>query len=182
MIRKTLAALAIVTGGAAQAATYDWSYSFDTGTPQVLAGVIEGAPAEFSATLIQISSIHDVTLNGVAFGGPLTAVNNAHWWYGGIGTPTVTLDGTEMNFCAASVGICEEDGFLFSAGGTTRDFALFPAEARTVNYPGFGPFDTYDEAGWSMTLRAAAVPVPAGMGLLLVALSGLACVARRRSA
>ncbi len=170
---KILSSIALsmsLASGASQAATFEWDYVFDSGA--VLSGVTQGTLGADMDT-ITIEAIEDVSLNGMFFADSLL-FESASGFVGIPGVPAaMSLSGTVMDVCADTLGDCALGvGFFFiadaSAGTNIPDRAFLIEDI---------PFDA---TAWTISQRAAAVPLPASGVLLIAGLAGLGAVRRRK--
>ncbi|HEY4080009.1 MAG TPA: PEP-CTERM sorting domain-containing protein [Burkholderiaceae bacterium] len=177
------AALALASF-AANATTFDFSYSFDTnnvsdGNPLVLTGSFTGTQ---SGNLITDVTGVQLFLNGTAFSGPLLleGFNNvtSNW-----DTKTAAVISTDAGLSNFAIADADE---TLNPNGVTNFFRLSGGEALvvTTNIGGAdgSNFLAGDEsavnAKWTVT--ASAVPEPSTYALLLAGLGSIGLLVQRR--
>ena len=196
MIKKLIqaAALLAVCGGAAQASTYDFSYSFTSnfapaGTqPPVVTGSFDGT---LSGNLLTNISDVSVAVNGVAFNGPLFIGA----WDPSIGTnggvnfaanaAVVSTNGAQNNFVIGDtndplLGSPFTNLFYYVSGAPGTTPSGGSQEVSLQNVAGPSGFDLDTVGTWSLT--PAPVPLPAALPLLVSGLGLFAAAKRRRRA
>lgn len=180
-LKKTLIAATLGLAFAmpqAHASLFSLTYIDSSGG--TLSAVLDGTLLGDNNTVI-INSVHDfATWNGTP-GPSLPFVGSQDAAYPGIpgGLPTLTLDGSFMDF-VAETALSNNDGFIFSAG-TAFSAVVAGGSPVYTSAPFFGgAFEPFQAANYSLTPVAAAVPVPATLPLL--AIGGAALIARRRKA
>jgi hypothetical protein len=195
MIKKLLTAAAVcaaLTGGAAHASTFDFSYTFADG--QDITGSLMGTSTDGGQTVTNISDLQ-VSFNGIAFAGgqgplQINTWNTTSESFTDTTPATISANGALNNFVIsdvdAAVGTPKYEflyindpvlgsevvaqNFLqtdsFSVGSTQLDFDV-PANA----------------GAWTLT-QATPVPLPATLPLLASTLGGLGLfgIGRRRIA
>ncbi|SDF69156.1 MULTISPECIES: FxDxF family PEP-CTERM protein [unclassified Duganella] len=177
ILRHAACAVALLAATAAQATTYQYSYTFADGN--VASGTFDG-----TANGNLITDLTNITAfaNGVAFktqyGEVATTIFNyaSDMWGGAAGGAVASFDGTANNLLFT--GGTRQPGGGFFYGSTLN---LGP---RMTNLLGAGvtPWGStggaYSAARWSVS----AVPEPATYGMLLGGLGLVGLMARRRRA
>ncbi len=186
MIKKFIQAAALVaafTGGAAHAATYDFSYTFADGL--ALTGSLDGT---LSGALVNNISNVNVTFNGTAFSGTLLGgtFNSASGAFDFGSAPVVSTNASLNNFVFADSadptgnGLTNEFYFVNGASpsqsGGNQEVFVANDNILTNN----ADFDNPASGTWSLT-AATPVPLPAGLPLLLSGLGVLGVTHRRRA-
>ena len=186
MIKKLIqaAALLAVCGGAANASTYDFSYTFTNNNvpAPVVTGTFDGT---LTGNLLTNISDVSVSVNGVAFNGPLFLGS----WDSTAGavsfaanTAVVSTNAAQNNFVIADTSDPSLATFtnLFyyvsGAPGTTPSGGS--QEVSLQNIAGPSAFDLDTVGTWSLT--PAPVPLPAALPLLVSGLGLIAAAKRRR--
>jgi hypothetical protein len=179
VLKKIIAATALVaalTGGAAQASTFDFSYTFTDGL--AITGTLDGT---LNGALVSGISNVNVTFNGIAFSGPLFAgsFNSATSSYDySSGAAVVSTNAALNNFIFADsndpAGNNVTNYFYFLNGASPSDQQVFAANGNVLTNN--ADFDGPAVGTWSLT----PVPLPAALPLLLSGLS-LFGIKRRRS-
>jgi hypothetical protein len=182
---KNFAAAAILLAAAstaASAATYDFSYEFDSGL--FLEGVLEGTLQGDNDT-INVEDFGTVTLNGIALPDiDPTEIASVSDFNNNALQPVVSLSGSVMDVfvCALgfntnnNCGFANEGGFFMSTGGNTT--GVFAGDGNF-----FTASSAFYAANWSIALaNTAAIPLPATLplGLGALALIGLVGIRQRR--
>jgi hypothetical protein len=186
VIKKLIqaAALLAVCGGAANASTYDFSYTFtnnNVGTP-VVTGSFDGT---LSGNLLTNISDVSVSVNGVAFNGPLSIGA----WDSSAGdvnfaanAAVVSTNGAQNNFVIGDTNdpllgtFTNLFYYVSGAPGTTPSGGS--QEVSLQNIAGPSAFDLDAVGTWSLT--PAPVPLPAALPLLVSGLGLFAAAKRRR--
>ncbi len=155
------AALAISTlvGASAQAAVFNFSYTFGDG--QVAAGVVEGT-VQPDGNTIDVFTVDSLTTNGQSID-PAIVMNGDN-----VVPAIATFDGSFMDFVAQDP--------------TLRYGLVVQSVSVAVIDPlvGLGTFEGYKPAHWSITETGAAVPEPATWAMMLLGFAGLGYAAYQR--
>ena len=172
--------LAALTSFAANATTYDFSYTF--GDSSVITGSLSGNLN--GAYVDNISNVH-VSFNGTAFSGG--SLFNAAW-----NTATGNFDNTIAAVVSTNGAL---NNFVFADSNVPADYsasnyfyfvndpATYGHEAFAVNYNTVtvdSALDNPSNASWSLV--AAPVPEPETHAMLLAGLGLIGVAARRRHA
>ena len=154
----------------AQAAIFGFSYTSGAGT--VLAGTVDGV-LQGDGNSVFVTSVEDfVTVDGVDQGQIQTVDSISNFISSTGASPTLTLDGSFLDFCASVGTDCADgQGFTFDSNGGSFGVVSF----------GFGDLgETYNSANWNMS-AVSAVPVPAAAWLMGSALVGLFGFRKKKS-
>ncbi len=172
-MRQTTAILGLalaLSTGAAQAATYAFRYAADAG---IVTGRLTGTLQADHNTVL-VSSVRDfVTVGGVMLPS-FPFVTTGSTIYGVPRSPTVTLDGSNLDFLACNVDeFCSGEGVGFDPDvlAFTPVFRVFAA----VISP-----DLIEEATDASRWSISAVPEPATWGLMVAGFGLIGTAARRR--
>lgn len=172
---RAAAALAAFAAGAANATTFDFSYTFDDNT--ALTGTLQG---DLSGSLItNVADVH-VFLNGTEFSGaPLfaSAWDPVAQNWDNTKAPVISTNAALNNFILADTNVPTDFGasnYFYFINDSTNGSQVF---ANNVN-TGQIALDSPANGTWS--IAAAPVPLPATLPLLISGLGLL--VARRRAA
>jgi hypothetical protein len=186
VIKKLIQAAALLAAcsGAAQASTFDFSYTFtnsSTDTPPVITGSFDGTQ---SGNLFTNISDVSVSVNGVAFNGPLSIGS----WDSSAGavnftasSAVVSTNGALNNFVIADTNdpsLSTFTNLFYYVSGTTPD-QLGTQEVSLQNVAGPSAFDN-DAQGGVGTWSVQPVPLPAALPLLVSGLGLFAAAKRRR--
>jgi hypothetical protein len=193
VIKKLIqaAALLAVCGGAANASTYDFSYSFTSNfappdtQPPVVTGSFDGT---LNGNLFTNISDVSVSVNGVAFSGQLSigswdasagptgAVNFA------ASSAVISTNGALNNFVIADTtdpNLGTYTNLFYYVSGTTPDQVGGQEVSLQVVPTGLSGFDN-DALGGVGTWSVQPVPLPAALPLLVSGLGLFAAAKRRR--
>lgn len=172
MVRRTVAVLglALALSGAAQATNYAFSYAADAG---IVRGRLTGTLQADQKTVV-VSSVRDfVTVGGVKLPSfPFVTTGSAI--YGVPRAPTVTLDGSNLDFLACNVDeFCSGEGIGFDPDtlAFTPVFRIFAAAISP---------DLIEEATDASRWSISALPEPASWALMVVGFGLVGTAARRR--
>jgi hypothetical protein len=198
MIKKLLTAAAVcaaLTGGAAHASTFDFSYSFADG--QEITGSLMGTSTDGGQTVTNISDIQ-VSLNGIAFAGgqgplQINAWNTTSESFTDTTPATISANGALNNFSISDVDTAVNPSSFKYEFSYVNDPVLgnTVVAANTLQTDSFSvgatqlDFDSPANAGaWTLTEVATPVPLPATLPLLASAVGGLGLfgIGRRRIA
>ena len=171
---------------AAQATTFDFSYTFDpnntgNGLPVTISGSFDGTEI---GNLISNISNAVVSINGNAFSGPIMveAADASGNWSSTV-APVISTDVGQTNFIFADADVAN------NPAGVSNYFYITTGQAGGVNFnvtdAGGNPlsgFETASNASWTVT-AAAAVPEPSTYAMLAAGLGliGLVSLRRRQS-
>lgn len=160
----------------AEAALFDFSYVASGGT---LAGTVDGTLQADHNTVIVNSLLDFVAVNGVAEPSlPFLSSWDAFWSLS-TSLPTLTLDGSRLDFLACTSSSCSGNGIAFGAGTNITTFSYgYDAYSYWNSVGGSGPLP-YNPANWQMSAQST-VPAPATLPLL--AIGGAAMAWRHRKA
>ncbi len=172
MIKRIIAAaLLAVSGTAANAAQWDFSYAAATGT---VSGRIDGA-LQGDGNVIFVNSLTNLQFGG-APGPALPVIISSSQVYGQPATtPRLSLDGTviDLGVCQVSCAFGEEYLVFLRPG-------IFAGPSIFLSTAGYGSaFGTFDTAKWNVT-AVAAVPEPDNWALLITGFGLVGAVARQR--
>lgn len=164
MLKTILPAAAIALScAAADAATYTYSYEFKTG--DVVSGTLEGTLLSDMNT-IDVTSAAAPLLNGAAFGDDVSELSSDDGWT--LGTATVTLDGSLVNFAVANSSFTVGFNIISPKGGVGLNDTTFSDVMIHM----------YRPENWSISV----VPLPAGGMLILTGFVAFTLVRRRTAA
>ena len=158
----------------AEAALFDFSYIASNGT---VAGVLDGTLQADHNTVVVNSILDFATFDsgsGPVAGPSLPSILSIEEVLGGTGSPLASLDGSVMDFCAASGISCSPDGFAFD--GVVQAYGG-PGYISGSSFG--GDTEAYNPANWHLSAQSS-VPAPATLPLL--AIGGAAMAWRRRKA
>ncbi|HXO57260.1 MAG TPA: hypothetical protein VN866_12065 [Mycobacterium sp.] len=196
MIKKLLTAAAVcaaLTGGAAHASTFDFSYTFTDG--QVITGSLMGTSTDGGQTVTNISDLQ-VSFDGVAFlggQGPLQidTYNPATETFTDTTPATISANGALNNFVISDVdAVVGTPDYEFLYINDPNPFVGSQVVAQNflqTNSSGdstqLGIDEPANAGAWTLT-AATPVPLPATLPLLASALGGLGLfgIGRRRIA
>lgn len=188
MDKIRLAACLAVTGlvsmasaSQAIAATFDFSYTFNSGV--VAAGRLVGEIDSSDSNIVNVTGLEDfVTVDGVSTGVSFTRIDSAsNYSYGTGEAPIVSFDGSILNLFFCDTGSC-------SAIMTfNKNVPSAYVEAGLLGGGISASIDHPMNNSWSLTAipstaMPSVVPLPAALPLFLAAFGGLGLVGRRRKA
>lgn len=193
MIKKLIQAAALLAAcsGAAQASTYDFSYTFTSnfapaGTqPPAVTGSFDGT---LNGNLFTNISDVSISVNGVAFSGPLSIGS----WDASVGTSgavnfaassaVISTNGALNNFVIADTSdpnLATYTNLFYYVSGTTPDQVGSQEVSLQIVPTGLSGFDN-DSLGGVGTWSVKPVPLPAALPLLVSGLGLFAAAKRRR--
>jgi hypothetical protein len=175
LLLKAAAIAAVFAACAANASTFDFSYTFADG--QALTGSLDGT---LNGSLVtNISDVH-VSLDGTAFlGAPLfaAAYNTTTGTWDNTTPAVVSTNGALNNFIFSDTAVPTDIGvsnyFYFVNDPNGTNTGVFAANVNTSQ----AAFDNVPGA-WSLT--PAPVPLPAALPLIISGLGLFGAAARRR--
>lgn len=171
LTRLAILSLALA-GGAAQGTTYRFSYAADAG---LLTGRLTGTLQSDLNTVIVDGVGDHLRLDGVALP-TFPFVTTGSTIYGSPRTPTVTLDGSNLDFLA-----CTGDEFCSGEGiGFDSDVLAFTPVFR-IYVAAVSP-DLIEEAAEASRWSISALPEPAAWSLMVAGFGLVGFTARRRKA
>ena len=184
MIKKLIQAAALLAAcsGAAQASTFDFSYTFSDG--QKLSGSLDGTLSGDLVTNISNVSVtfDDVAFTATLFGGtfvPSSTGSNVGAYSYGANSAVVSTNAALNNFIFADNNDPQANNatnwFYFVNGTTPTGQGTQEVEAGNIA-TGNIAFDNPGSGTWSL----APVPLPAALPLLMSGLGLLAAAKRRR--
>jgi hypothetical protein len=183
ILKATLISASLaLTPLAANADSFNFSYSFNPfntgdGNPLAVTGSLTG---DLSDSFISNISNVQVSLNGVAFSGPLfvEASNAGGNWDNSI-APVLSTDATQNNFIFADADVAnnpfDASNYFWMTGGQVLAINFNASDAN-----GNAPFGFENTVNSSWSLVAAPVPEPESYAMLLAGLGLLGGIARRR--
>ena len=198
MIKKLLTAAAVcaaLTGGAAHASTFDFSYNFSDG--QVITGSLMGTSTDSGQTVTNISDLQ-VSLNGIAFAGGQGPLQIDTWnttteSFTDTTPATISANGALNNFAISDVDAAGVNAASFAYefsyvndpvfGNTVVAANTLQTDSFTVGSTQLALDQPANAGAWTLT-AATPVPLPATLPLLASALGGLGLfgIGRRRIA
>lgn len=166
-MRTVLSAFALLalSAGGLQADILTFSYTMLSG--DILAGQLEGTLQADNNTFVVDAVIPPTTFDGNP-GTPLSFIESADDFALGIpSTPTVTVDGTFMDFIDCDSAACN-DGFAFAAGDAAATAAAgsFFAAGPTYGHTN----EPFIAADWQASVQVVPTPEPEAILLLLTVL------------
>ena len=164
-------AATIAVTGVADASTYRFTYLADAGTiTGKLTGTLQG-----DRNTVNVTGVTDsVTIDGVA-APSLPFVTTGSSIYGIPRAPTVTFDGSRLDFFACTVTeYCSDQGIGFDP-----DVVAFKPVLRIL-IGAVGP-DLIEEDAFAARWSLTAVPEPTSWAMLIAGFGAVGILARRRS-
>ncbi|MEM9046399.1 MAG: VPLPA-CTERM sorting domain-containing protein [Pseudomonadota bacterium] len=175
-----ICALGVMVSGSAQAATFNLFYDSGQGEVvpngfNVLEAVITG-DLGLDGNTVTVTGISNVTFDGLLR--TITFFDSSSNQISSTGTaPTLTLDGSVLDFIGCQVGPACTDAFRFD---TTADFFEGEVYRGGLSFGGGETQEVEEDINASFSLTATAIPLPAPAFLLLAGI-GVFAVARGRS-
>jgi hypothetical protein len=171
IIRSAALVFVLLASAAAQATTFNYSYTFATG--EVVTGAFDGTA---NGNLVTGLSNISVLVNGSAL--PSSGSMGAYFFEQSTGdwisNPVVSFDGLESNFTFASGDPYDpHNAFLLVPYGTVY------TDLAQLYYQGFEPSELVSNARWHLE-AVTAVPEAETYAMLLGGLGLLGAIARRR--
>ena len=178
-IATTVVATSMAIANPANALTFNFSYTFESG--DTLSGVLEGDIFEEEEDVVIVSEITSSFFNGTSLGSkevvnffPETEIGLAAIFAGFEPfTPVVSFSGSFMDIFACDSFVLDEEGFPLPGDDECETgFASFAfEEGGFIAGEGFG--EEFNPESWSLT-HATAVPTPAAVLPILTGLFGAA--------
>ncbi len=169
-LRLAMLSLTMI-GGAARATTFAFTYATDAG---MVKGRLTGTLQADNNTVV-VDSVRDfVTVGAVALPS-FPFVTTGSTLYGSPRAPTVTLDGSNLDFLACTVNeFCEGEGIGFDPDtlAFTPVFRIFVASISP---------DLIEEAAEASRWSISAVPEPATWGLMIAGFGVIGAAGRHRA-
>ncbi|MBC7520262.1 MAG: hypothetical protein H7268_04100 [Sandarakinorhabdus sp.] len=170
-----LAALSVIAAAfgaaAVEAATWHFQYRSDIGR---FSGTIEGE-LQGDGNTVLVTAVPDfVKFKGVPLAS-FPVLTTGSTIYGVDRAPSVTLDGSLLDFLACSVEFCATEGFGFDPD--TIEFTPSLITSIPVDGFEFGYREAADPAKWSLS----AVPDPAVWMSMLIGFAAVGSAARRNA-
>ena len=185
-IATSVVASSLAIANPANALTFDFSYTFESG--DILSGVLEGDIVDDEGDVVIVSEITSSFFNDIDLGSkevvnffPETDIGIAAI-FGGLEpfTPLVTFSGFAMDIFACDSFVSDEEGFPWPEEEQCETgFAVFAFDSGEADFIG-GPIlgEEFNPESWSLT----AVPTPAAVLPTLTGLFGAASKRKQNEA
>jgi hypothetical protein len=173
------AVLLLLGAPAAEAATFDLSYTLSTGS--TISTVLDG---DLAGGLFTVSGVESLAVNGTAVPTAYTAFSLDGLVMGGTGEPgAFAVDGSYIDLYLWDLDPDSATASVFAIGyGDAYASLVAPTVIVSADLGGSPVSEAFDTGSYSGHLEGAlgAVPEPASWGLMILGFTGAGAVLRRR--